>query len=225
MHDIDRVRLEAEADGEAFGAGEFEGEQFEFNVTGEVFGEAEAMELASELLEVANEAEMEQFLGDVVARAGRALGQFVASAEGQNLVGALKGAARQVLPQAGSAIGRYFGGTTGAKLGSQIANLAGHTLGLELEGLSGEDREFEIAKRFVNFAGEAVRHLVNAEGRVDPRLAVKTALAAAAETHVPGLLQRVAGQRPARPGPARNGDPAPSGRWVRHGSKIFLYGA
>jgi hypothetical protein len=88
MHDIDRIRLESES--EMFEAVPFEAEQFEFGEseapsgeTGEVFGETEQMELASELLEVTSEAELDRFLGDLISRAGQAVGKFVKSPEGQ----------------------------------------------------------------------------------------------------------------------------------------------
>lgn len=223
MHDIDRVQLETES--EAFETGAFEAEQFEFNETGEtgeVFGETENMELATELLEVSNESELEQFLGNLVAQAGKSLGRFVGSPQGQALVGVLKGAARQVLPTLGSSVGRYLGGDEGAKLGSQAASAAGRAFGLELEGLSNEDREFEVARRYVDFAGEAVRKLAADGTAGNPTLAARAAAAAAALTHAPGLSQaRVA------PGPSASASAHGSGatgRWVQHGSKIILYG-
>ena len=48
---------------------------------------------------------------------------------------------------AGSALGGMVGGPLGAQLGGSLANMAGSALGLELEGLSNEDREFEAAKQ------------------------------------------------------------------------------
>jgi hypothetical protein len=235
MHDIDRVRLETET--EAFESGEFEAGNFEFNETGEVFSETENMELASEMLEVSSEAELEQFLGDLVAKAGRSLGQFVGSPQGQALVGVLRGAARQVLPTLGSAVGGYLGGDTGSKLGAQAASAAGRAFGLELEGLSNEDREFEVARRFVNFAGEAVRNL--SDNAVSPQFeaasistavpagaslslaaAAQKAALAAAQTHAPGLQipkAKVSFMIGGRSG-------GKTGRWVRDGSKIILFG-
>jgi len=93
MHDIDRVRLETQTETEMFEAGPFEAEQFEFAEaetpfqpeTGEVFGETEQMELASEMLEISSEAELDRFLGDLIKRAGQAVGKFVSSPEGSAL--------------------------------------------------------------------------------------------------------------------------------------------
>jgi len=78
--------------------------------TGEsgVFSETEEMELAAELLGVASEQELDRFLGSLIQRAGRAVGQFVKSPTGQALGGILKGAAKQALPVVGSALGGYL---------------------------------------------------------------------------------------------------------------------
>jgi hypothetical protein len=48
-----------------------------------VFHEAEEMELAAELLEVSNEQELEQFLGDFIKKAGKAIGGIVKSPIGK----------------------------------------------------------------------------------------------------------------------------------------------
>ncbi len=231
MHDIDRVRLETQTETEMFEARPFEAEQFEFAEaetpfqpeTGEVFGETEQMELASEMLEISSEAELDRFLGDLIKRAGQAVGKFVSSPEGRALGGVLKGSAKQLLPAIGSSIGGYLGGSTGAQLGGQAASAAGKMFGLELEGLSAEDREFEVARRYVSFAGEAVKNLALAPSSPDPRTAVNAAAALAAQTHAPGLLR----PRPqtGAEAPAFSGLPmGHSGRWMRRGNKIVLYG-
>ena len=165
MHDIDRVRLETQSDFEtpALKAEEFEYSQYEAPYSGEagpIFGETENMELASQMLEIANEQELNQFIGDLISKAGSALGGFMKGPEGKALAGLLKGAARKVLPALGAAAGNFVGGANGADIGRRAAEAAGRAFGLELEGLSSEDREFEIARRYVNFAGEAVKNLV-----------------------------------------------------------------
>src|ERR1700733_9152797 len=225
MHDIDRVRLETQYGSVMSETGPFEQEQFEFaqgEASTEVFGETEEMELASELLEITNEAELDRFLGDLISRAGRAIGNFVRTPQAKAIGGLLKGAAKQVLPGIGSAVGSYFGGATGAKVGGDVASAAARAFGLELEGLSNEDRDFELARRYVSFAGEAVKSLAAAPPHVDPRAAASSAAVAAAKALAPGLL------RPLQTGV---GDPASSrlptahsGRWMRRGNKIILYG-
>ena len=229
MHDIDRTQLESQYESESFEAVPFEAEQFEFaqsetpsGETGQVFGEAEQMELASELLEVTNEAELDRFIGDLIGRAGQAIGRFVKSPEGQAIGGILKGAAKQALPGIGSAVGGYLGGATGAAIGGDLGSAAGRIFGLELEGLSGEDREFEVARRYVTFAGEAVKNLASARPGSDPRTAANAAAVAAAKAYAPGLLSPAqAGMEPQPASPFQAGR---SGRWLRRGGKIILYG-
>ena len=73
MHDIDRTQLESQSE-----SGVFEYEQFEMpgeygEVSGEVFNEAELMELAAELMEVGNEQELNYFLGNLIRRAAGAV--------------------------------------------------------------------------------------------------------------------------------------------------------
>jgi hypothetical protein len=229
MHDIDRIRLETQPETEMLEADPFEAGQFEFaqtgtfyGETGEVFSETEQMELASELLEITSEAELDRFLGNLIGRVGKFIGKFIKSPEGQAIGGILKGAAKQVLPGIGSAAGGYFGGATGAKLGGDVASAAGRAFGLELEGLSSEDQEFEVARRYVSFAGEAVKNLAHAPSSLDPRSAARAAAVDAAKTHAPGLLSlRQAGIEPQTYSPFSTEH---SGRWMRRGSKIVLYG-
>jgi hypothetical protein len=127
--------------------------------------EAEEMELATELLEVSNEHELDQFLGSLISKVGKGLGDFVKSPVGQALGGVLKSAAKAALPIAGSALGGLVGGPAGAALGGNLASSAGHMFGLELEGLSSEDREFEVARRFVRLAHHAA--LIAAKAAAD----------------------------------------------------------
>src|SRR6266516_1538808 len=51
------------------------------------------------------------------------------------------------------AVGSTIGPGRGGAIGSQLAQQAGALLGLELEGLSPQDQEFEAARQFVRFAG------------------------------------------------------------------------
>jgi len=173
----------------------------------EVFNEAEQMELAAELLEVRDEAELEQFLGSLIKKAGRAIGKVVKSPVGQAIGGFLKSAAKKALPIAGAALGGMVGGPIGAKIGSGLANVAGGALGLELEGLSNEDREFEAARQFVRFAGETVKNATAAPG-ANPVAAARMAIQQAAQKHAPGF--------------AASG--AKSGRWRRQGRNILVIG-
>jgi hypothetical protein len=212
MHDIDRTQIGREMETYEYPAAE-----------SSVFNEQQEMELAAELMEISSEEEFEQFLGSLISRAGKAIGSFASSQTGQALGGLLKQAAGKALPIAGSAIGGYFGGATGAKIGGKLASRAGGLLGLEAET---EEAEFEAAVNFVRLAGDAVKNLGSVPRGANPRAAAQAALAKAAEIHAPGLMSQSSG--PGGPAGGQNqggtGGRAMSGRWVRRGSKIVLFG-
>ncbi|WP_377155424.1 hypothetical protein ACFJIX_25560 [Roseateles sp. UC29_93] len=216
MHDIDRTQMEYENEQFEFGENEWSTESGAFN-------EAEELELAGELLSVANEGELDRFLGDLVSRATKAVGSFARSPIGQAVGGVLKGVAKKALPMAGTAIGTYFGGPLGAKIGSGLANAASNALGLEAE-MAGEDREFEGAKQFVRLAAQTAAQAASAPPNADPRAVAQQAAVAAAKQHAPGLLTGGASAASAPPTAARPGA-ATSGRWVRRGHRIVIFGA
>jgi hypothetical protein len=191
-----------------------ETEAYETEWGGEVFSEAETMELAGELLEVTNEAELDRFLGDLISKAGKAIGAVVRSPIGKAVGGWLKGAAKQALPLAGGALGGLVGGPLGAKIGSGLASYAGGALGLEAE-MSQEDREFEGARNFVKLAADAVKSAAAAPPGANPVEIAKAAVKAAVEQRAPGLLSGSAMARP-------NGKFGRTGRWVRQGRNVII---
>lgn len=220
MHDIDRAMFEIA--GETYEAGET-GETYETQEATNEFESFEAaqetealeMEQAGRLLEVNSEAELEQFLGSLVSSAASAARGFAGSATGQALGGVLKNAARHVLPQIGGIVGSALGGASGSQLGSAAGKWLGSRF--ELETLSQEDREFEVARAFVRTAHDATRVAMRSP-RLPPLQAATAALNTAASRHMPGLVHVLADQGGA--GARRS-----SGRWARHGNRIVLYGA
>ena len=224
MHDIGRTQLEF-GHGELGEFGELGESAFgEFGETGEYgeFGESspltetQEIELASELLEVASEEELEQFLGNLIGTVGGALGRLARSDTGQALGGILKNAARKALPVVGKAVGQWISPTRGGEWGARAGRAAGDLLGLELEGLSQEDREFEAARQFVRFAATTTRGALMAPPSIPARTAATTAATTAARMYAPGLLTRL---------PGRSGRLWPrQGRWMRRGRSIVLFG-
>jgi len=184
-----------------------------------VFSEADEMEHAASLLEAASEAELDRFLGDLIDQAGRAIGSVARSPAKDTLAGILKAAAKRTLPVVARAVGQRLGGTSDADIGAQVVRAAGKYFGLELEGLSPEDQEFEAAKRFVRFAGEAAKNALAAPAGMP----TEAAAARAAHHYAPGLLSNIPGPRPADPG-ARH-TTALGGRWVRRGQAIIVVGS
>ncbi|HLG13288.1 MAG TPA: hypothetical protein VJH03_02030 [Blastocatellia bacterium] len=179
----------------------------EFEIQEGPFSEAEEMELAAELLGVTSEAELDHFLGKVFKR----VGGFVKKVAASPLGGILKSVAKKALPFVGGALGSFIpipgvGTMVGKALGTAASGL------LEAEGLSEEDREFEAARQFVRLAGAAAQNLAATPAGASPIAAAKSAFTAAARQHAPALV-----------GAATAGG-AKTGRWVRKGPRIVLYG-
>jgi hypothetical protein len=239
-HDIDRTQpmlQEGEYEFAFQSEGEMEGEAYEQEMP---LGEAEAMEFASELLEVQSEQELEQFLGGLINKIGsaassaaQAVGNFARTPTGQALVGVLKDAAKTALPAIGTAIGTTYGGPVGGQLGGLAGQGLGAALGLELEGLSQEDQHFEVAQQFVKLAGSAAQNAVNAPPRGSPQQKAKVAFIEAAKDFAPGLIRPVGAggyingrgsqSRPEEFDSPRRGG-RHSGRWIRRGDTLVLMG-
>jgi hypothetical protein len=191
-----------------------------------VLSDSEEMELAAEFLEVADEDELEQFLGDLIGGIGSTLGKIVNSPMGKAVGGVLKDVAKTALPIAGGALGTFVGGPIGGMIGSNLASVAGSVLGLELEGLSPEDREFEATKQFIRFAGQTVANALEAEPHAglyaDPEAVAHAAAVEAARVYAPGLMDiaSAGGHEPHHHHHRRSHE----GRWVRHGHRIILLG-
>jgi hypothetical protein len=230
-------------------AQEYQGE-YNQEMQGEVFHEAMETELATELLNVNSESEMDQFLGKLVRKAAGAVSSFAKSSAGKAIGGFLKSAAKKALPFAGRALGTAFGGPLGGAIGGKLGSFASTLFEVQLEGLSNEDKEYEIAKAYVRFAGDAVRRAArNPAYRYNPRQVVKSAVVNSARRHAPGFLRRRAGRRryptrrpqpqsqiqsqfgaqygggmqqPSFNGAFDGGQSSDSGTWYRDGNQIIL---
>lgn len=211
MHDLDQTRLEA--DTEAFFEAEASQDEEFFEVAN--LDEVEESELATQLLGVSTEDELDEFIGRFVKKAG----SFMRTPAGRMLTGYLKKAARRALPVLGGAVGTYFGGPAGTALGASLAGKAGQMFGLEVEGLSGEDQALEVAKSVVRLANAAAQRLAaNPLVQTNPAAAARKAIIDAASIHAPGLFGR------RRQGGVAGAAGRQSGRWIRSGRRIVLYG-
>lgn len=202
MHDLDRIQLEG-GERDYDDDREFEEEEEAYELSGDT--DSDDLELAAELLEVTSEEELEEFLGTLVKKAGRLAGRALRSDTGRALVGVLKDAARDAIPAAGAALGR--------SAGRKVTDW----LGLELEGLSPEDQEFERARAFVRFAREAARQAARAPASRRPSQVARRACTRAARRQAPALLPAVTGRSPSADGSRQ------SGRWVRQGDTIVVH--
>ncbi len=186
-----------------------------------LFDEVDEMELATGLLDIRGEAELEGFLARLTAKAGRAAGQALNGSTVKALAGLLRSAAKKALPEIDQLSGNHLGGPIGADRRGRPADEAGHYFGLELEGLSAEDQEFEVARSFVRFAGDAARHAVAAQGTASPQGAARTGVLQAARHHAPGLLRTLA--RPRVFVRDARLAPPPAGRWMRRGRNLIIF--
>ena len=227
--------------------GEYSHESYESSYetneySNELSNEAMELELATELLGVSNEAELEQFLGNLIKKAGGAIKSFANSSTGRAIGGFLKSAAKKALPIVGRAAGAFVGGPLGSSIGGQLGSMASNLFELELEGLSNEDKEFELSRAYVRFANAAVRNAArNPQSRTNPRQAARAAIVGAAKRYAPGLLRRSRpaykrlGRRPASAGynsyndynmPQQGYDDGiqqpGSGTWYREGNQIII---
>jgi len=204
------------------------------------------MDLAIGLLEVRDEHELGDFVDNIVNRVSRAL-NMAAPGSVSRAVGSLLAIALQRALTAASGTGTPAGArSSAAALGSRLTSISGSTLGLELEGLSHEDQEFEKARQLIRFVVDAVTNAVTAT-RLRPVEAARAGVLAAARRHAPGLLQGagpsphgflrstpssdgLTGRSPpAQPTPDRDPEAiiAPigraSGRWVRTGPSVIVF--
>ena len=177
-----------------------------------VFSEEEELQLAMELLEVASEEELEQFLGNVfksVWKGVKKVGSTIAKAA-QPLGGALKAVAKTALPFVGGALGSMIPiPGVGTARGSARGRAASSAVEQEMASAAPGDRELALARRFVRIAGQAAR--LAAEGDGSPR-AVESALTRAMHQQLPHFRS---------PAPQQDEE---SGRWRRRGNRIVVMG-
>lgn len=229
MHDIDLTKNHFGAGADELETDSYEEFEFEFGQESEMFSdseqgpfsESEEMEMAADLLEVSTDEELEQFLGDLFKKIGRGAKRFFKSSAGKALGGILKGVAKKALPIVGGTLGNLVVPGLGGVVGSSLASSAGKAFGLELEGMSPEDQEFEVARQYVKLAGSAAQKVAQMPSNMDPRSAATAAITEAAKQYAPGLLKQK-GSSQTRNRTDLKG--SRSGRWVRQGNKIILFG-
>ena len=242
MHDYDKIQAEDEMGEFGFEMNEYEnlglqGESSAYGESESPFSELQELELASELLGVSNEEELESYLGNTIQAAAAKASRQLKPHLKRLLGGLLKSAARHVVPLGGSTAKKIIEGPIGSAIGNQLASKIDSLFGLELEGLSNEDREFEVARRFTRFAGDAARHAAQAQPHEHPHKIAKQAVLNAARRHAPGFVpaaERII-ERDRTIIETNGTEKQPyeenchcerrAGRWIRDGQKIILLGA
>jgi len=232
MHDLDRTLRSLESE-DVFETGdtELDPEIFE---SYEAYGgyqqegplsEEEEMALAEELLGLSGEEELDQFLGKLFKKVGKGFKTVF-----RPLGKVLKPLAKKLLPIAGGAVGTFFGGPLGGAVGGKLGSLASNLFEVDFESMDPEVQDLEVARRFVRLASTAAEQAAAAPATSNPVAAARSAVAAAARVHAPGLLRGGAGSAPAasagrRPCPCGgHGASRPTGRWIRRGRKIVVIG-
>jgi hypothetical protein len=170
------------------------------------------IEQASGLLDVTNETELEAFLRGLIDEVARRSGGTLSADSARAVSAVVKKTAERTLPTLTTVFG---GGMEPAPrpLKSPVATAA-RVYGLELEGLSAEDRDFEIARQLIRFAEAAASQAANPPSALPAAAAVSAAVEGAAREFAPGLLP---------PGPVIPSGPRP-GPWVRRERPSFSSG-
>jgi hypothetical protein len=262
MHDINRTQMESGWETGGFGETGYETYEAEtypetyeaafessYGETGPL-GEAEEMELAAELQEISNEQELDRFIGGLFNSVKKAVGSVLPPGVRNSLGGILKGVAKTVLPMAGAALGNFVVPGLGGMVGGKLASMAGQAFGLELEGLSQEDKEFEVNRRYIRLATDAAQQAALMPPTAPPQAIAQQAFRIAAQKHAPGLLAQTSAQTPMpaqqlpmqqmpyqqagyqqqmpmqqAQGQQMGGNArGSSGRWIRRGRTLVLFG-
>jgi hypothetical protein len=169
------------------------------------------VELAAELLDVTNESELDRFLGRFVAETARKAGGRLPIDTGRTLVAVLRRTAERTVPTLTTTLDQLEPATGG---GPSVAETAARVYGLELEGMSAEDRDYEIAGQFLRFAQAATARAARATGRAPAASVAHAAVAGASRELAPGLLP-----------PERNTAPIPQpGPLPRSGANLRRIG-
>ena len=178
-------------------------------------------ELATELLEVQSEEELDRFLGRIASD------MWARTQKGyQN-----SPAAQQVMQKAKKFVPPVVGGGLGALTHSprdvsQVLTqgvrqgldwVDAKLWGAELEAVSPAEAALEMARRYVRFAQHAIGSALQAPRDIPPAQAAQIALVNAARRHAPALVPRVASGSP------RTTAMIPEhGRWARRGRVLVV---
>ena len=200
----------------------------EINAEG-IFNEQAEIQLASELLALNNEAELDMFLGGLLKKAAGAAKAFAKSSAGKALGGALKGLAKKALPIVGSTLGNMVVPGLGGMIGGKLGSFASGLFEIQGEGLSQEDREFQTARSFVRFAGNAARRASRMRPNMNPKAIADSAITESARLYAPGILRTADwntnsngyGDISSQAGSGYGGQ---NGSWFRQGNSIILNG-
>jgi hypothetical protein len=156
--------------------------------------------LASELLELSSDAELDYFFSKLIKGASK----FVRSKSGKALLGTLRGVAKAALPTVGGMVGNFVAPGIGGVIGGKLASAVASNLEMEMEG----ELDYETAKNVVRLAQSSARKLPQLERRLPPQ---KAAVIAVKEAAKPML-------KDSRPSSRKKGV------WYRKGDDLIVVG-
>lgn len=200
MHDIDRTSFEISDE-------ELPGGTFD-----RPFSEAELDEMATDLLQIRDEAELDQFLPAILGAATKVLPFLVKSPVGKALTGILKDAVISGVPALG---GLFRSRSRAPQIGSDVG--AAVRSELDWEGVPADSHDIEAAKKIIAIGGSAARELAQQPPNAPPQAVVDAVQNAAQQQGVPANV-------PAPQDAPSPAEPPTSGRWFRRGRTIVLEG-
>lgn len=171
------------------------------------------MELAAELLEISDEAELDYFFSKLIKSAKG----FVKSRAGKALLGTLKGVAKSALPTAGAMLGNAIAPGIGGAIGGQLASAVASNLEMEFQD---QEMDLETARQVVKLAKSAANKLPALQTQLPPKQAAQVAVKQAfkklpaSQQASRGLSNRTRSNRSI----------ATKGRWYRRGGNIVIQG-
>jgi hypothetical protein len=124
------------------------------------FSDAEERKLASELLEVTSEAELEQVMGDLLNKALRGVEPVGSKVIGP-VGGLLKTVVKKALPSINAAVGSSFGGPVRDATPGRLGSLVNQALQAKVVGMTAADPDLEKCRQFF----EKYRQFVRLAGR------------------------------------------------------------
>jgi len=197
---------------------EFDGElddEFDFESDGFMEDELDdEMELAAELLEINDEAELDYFFSKLIKSARG----FVKSRAGKALLGTLKSVAKSALPAAGAMLGNAIAPGIGGAIGGRLASAVASNLEMEFQD---HEMDLETARQVVRLAKTAANKLPSLQTQLPPQQAAQVAVKQAYKK-LP--LANQTSRRPQRRMSSHGRPSANKGRWFRRGGNIIIQG-
>lgn len=194
--------------------------------------EDEELALATELLDLESDEELNEFLGSIFKRVAKKVKSVAKKIRGRRgrsrkkrlrwrrfgrgmkkLYGMHRKVSKIAIPIVGRILGAKYGGPMGARLGGAAGDMIAKN-GLFLEGMSPEDQQLEIARRYVRASKDAAQQILTADPRLSDRTIIKSAIKRS-RRHFPNQWQK----RPWLGKQLRR-----NGQWYRKGRKIILTG-